>query len=577
MMTLLTTATIRQVALPDGTRLLGGAEGLSRRVSWSATLRTRAPGFQSLKGGEFLLIATTVLHALDPSLNLGRVLQSVEPIGVAGVAVRGPVDPEAVAFANDHDLPLFALPENASLADIEASIARAISEARSEIHRRAHEVYTQLTQLGIEGRSLAAIGDELQRVSGQAASLFDAIPTPAVLSRLLPAGTMPTPAGGVMGAITTEIEAWLHRVPVAPAHAPVEYFPVSARLGFLIAPLLSRGQLVGCVALVGHRDELDDLHREAVRGAAAAAAIVIARTEAVLDAEERAQMDALTEVVGGNSPLTDGLRRRAARLGIDVDACSVVVVSTFSGPTPRSALGEAFQRDVEHLIPGTKAGLVDGKIVLICPGDGDAPGQSLEPLRQLLQRRSGDAASIGVGRPGGGIEGLRRSYRDALDALVLGQQVFGPGQAVCYANLGLYRLLLDMREQSDVDEYHREVLGDLIAADTKGGGELIRTLEAFFASNCSPTEASTRLHIHRNTLLYRLQRIHAITKLDLNDPEVRLTLQVALRIHQIRRATGAARGVSPPRIATLVNSSVDGSRERPAPRGTPDVLAVGDR
>lgn len=577
-MTQLTTATIRKVALPDGTRLLGGAEGLSRRVSWSATLRTRAPGFQSLKGGEFLLIATTVLHALDPSLNLYRVLQSVEPIGVAGVAVRGPVDPEAVAFANDHDLPLFALPENASLAEIEASIARAVSESRSEIHRRAHEVYTQLTQLGIEGRSLAAIGDELQRVSGQAASLFDAIPTPTVLSRLLPAGTMPNGASNRMSSLTSEIGAWLHRVPVAPAHAPVEFFPVAARLGFLIAPLLSRGQLVGCVALVGHRDELDDLHREAVRGAAAAAAIVIARTEAVLDAEERAQTDALTEVVAGNSPLTDGLRRRAGRLGIDVDACSVVIVSTFTGPTPRSTFNEAFQRDVEHLVPGTKAGLVDGKVVLVCPGDGGAPMETMDPLRQILQRRSSDEeVSIGVGRAGGGIEGLRRSYREALDALVLGRQVFGPGRTVSYANLGLYRLLLDMREQCDVEGYYHDVLGDLIAADTKGGGELIRTLDAFFASNCSPTEASTRLHIHRNTLLYRLQRIHAITKLDLNDAEVRLTLQVALKIHQIRRATSPARSDNPPRICAPGNPSIDASRIRSVPQPVPDALTVGDR
>ena len=60
---------------------------------------------------------------------------------------------------------------------------------------------------------------------------------------------------------------------------------------------------------------------------------------------------------------------------------------------------------------------------------------------------------------------------------------------------------------------------------------LIRTLEAFFDARCSPKEAATMLNVHRNTVLYRLDRVREITGLDLDDANVRLRLHLALCTH----------------------------------------------
>ncbi|HEU0116150.1 MAG TPA: helix-turn-helix domain-containing protein, partial [Thermomicrobiales bacterium] len=61
--------------------------------------------------------------------------------------------------------------------------------------------------------------------------------------------------------------------------------------------------------------------------------------------------------------------------------------------------------------------------------------------------------------------------------------------------------------------------------------ELIHTLDAFFAANGSPKEAAERLRVHRNTVLYRLDRIRDITGYDLDDAATRLRLHLALQIH----------------------------------------------
>jgi DNA-binding PucR family transcriptional regulator len=73
-------------------------------------------------------------------------------------------------------------------------------------------------------------------------------------------------------------------------------------------------------------------------------------------------------------------------------------------------------------------------------------------------------------------------------------------------------------------------LGALRDYDRAHGAELVRTLDAYFASGRSLTAAARRLRTHRNTVLYRLRRIEALAQVELRNPQVDLELQVALRI-----------------------------------------------
>jgi purine catabolism regulator len=63
----------------------------------------------------------------------------------------------------------------------------------------------------------------------------------------------------------------------------------------------------------------------------------------------------------------------------------------------------------------------------------------------------------------------------------------------------------------------------------------METLEAFFACHGNLSQTANRLHIHRNTLTYRLERISAITQLDLDDPDARFSLQLALKLRPVMK------------------------------------------
>ncbi|MGI8404948.1 MAG: PucR family transcriptional regulator, partial [Thermomicrobiales bacterium] len=153
-----------------------------------------------------------------------------------------------------------------------------------------------------------------------------------------------------------------------------------------------------------------------------------------------------------------------------------------------------------------------------------------ELIAALAVHASSEVISLGIGRPGAGIIGIRQSHQEARQALTLGRRLHGPGHVTSFEQLGVYRLIYAAEQLPELKTFQEEALSSLLAYDQSHGAELIKTLEAFFAANCSPKEAAAILRVHRNTVLYRLERIAEITGHDLNDSEIRLQLHLALHV-----------------------------------------------
>jgi DNA-binding PucR family transcriptional regulator len=64
--------------------------------------------------------------------------------------------------------------------------------------------------------------------------------------------------------------------------------------------------------------------------------------------------------------------------------------------------------------------------------------------------------------------------------------------------------------------------------DRERRSDLVRTLKTYFAAGANASEAADRLFLHRNSMIYRLERIQKLTGLDLKDPRARLALQLGL-------------------------------------------------
>jgi DNA-binding PucR family transcriptional regulator len=88
-------------------------------------------------------------------------------------------------------------------------------------------------------------------------------------------------------------------------------------------------------------------------------------------------------------------------------------------------------------------------------------------------------------------------------------------------------LLRDLAEGTALEPF-RALVEPLQEYDRTRRSDLILTLKTYFASGGNASEAADRLFLHRNSMLYRLERIQKLTSLDLKDDRVALALQLGL-------------------------------------------------
>lgn len=223
-------------------------------------------------------------------------------------------------------------------------------------------------------------------------------------------------------------------------------------------------------------------------------------------------------------------------------AGGVAVVSPVPQAAQSSSAGVAATRLAEEVTTalGAWARARDTHVaaLLALPrGEGAALGSAevAERAATLLLRALGDGATsgdapwaAGLGEPASAPSQVYRSATEAHDAARLGLRVLGPHHVARPTDLGVYRLLLALRERGELAHFVERTLAPLLT-DARAGDALIETLDAFFACNGNLSEAARRLHLHRNSLIYRLARARGLLGHDLDDPELRLALQLAIK------------------------------------------------
>jgi purine catabolism regulator len=107
-----------------------------------------------------------------------------------------------------------------------------------------------------------------------------------------------------------------------------------------------------------------------------------------------------------------------------------------------------------------------------------------------------------------------------------------------FGNLSVYRLLYQLEGNPELAAFCRETLGPLL--DYEGGGDLLETLEAFCDRLGNLSQTAEKLFIHRNSLLYRMERIAQLTGLDLNNPDTRLAVHLALKVRKMLRPAASS-------------------------------------
>jgi PucR family transcriptional regulator, purine catabolism regulatory protein len=516
-------------ALPRETQLVAGAGGSRREVVWCTTLRARPPAFTPLRGGELLLIDPQVLAAVDSRLTLGRLLESLAGQGVAGAAVLGRVSAEARRLADARGLPLFALPAVPPLDQVEQQVLRYIVDRRAELHERAQDLHRQLSELALAGRGLPALLARLHELTG----------VPVVLEResvvdYVGAGRLSERTSAAIAEERPALEDWLREVPLSAFDPPVALRPLLDGQARLIAPILVHGGIAGFISLLGTDGELGELHRLAVGRAAHACAIELVRARAAIDARDEVDEELLDVLTAGRPGSHEAARERARRRGFDVDAPYLVIAAEPAQPGRAGKLRAAWERQLTTMRCSALVRERGGATLVVVSLSGRRPPEPralVDQLHRAARVAAAGPVAVGYGSVRSGTAEIAGGAREAEQALAMGRRLFGADSATAFKELGLYRLLYALQPLPELRAFRDDALARLLAKDR--GGVLVQTLGAYLGTNGSPTDAAERLHLHRNTVLYRLGRLEDLLGVDLRDADVRLALHLALKIGEV--------------------------------------------
>ncbi|MFG3496387.1 helix-turn-helix domain-containing protein [Streptomyces sp. NPDC047928] len=356
--------------------------------------------------------------------------------------------------------------------------------------------------------------------------------------------------------------------PVAPAHMDGH----AVREGDdWVAAVSAGGEVFGALVLRGHA-ALDPVDRRTLERAAMVTSLLLLARRSAGEAEQRVRGELLDDLLDAPHRDRRPLKERAARLRTDFDAPHVVLAARVDRPAHDAPAHDAPDRDgpardgsardasardgdadrasadrqrlwsaASHLA-ATRNGLAsarDGGTVLLLPL---GPGDTAADLARQAARHLGGAlnepvtvgASAPVDAPAARPGAIAPAYAEARRCLEALRLLGRAGDGAAAQDLGFLGLLL--ADTRDIDGFVDRTIGQVVAYDRRRGTDLVRTLDAYFASGMSPARTKDLLHVHVNTVAQRLERIGRLLGDDWQSPARSLEVQLALRLHALSAA-----------------------------------------
>ena len=221
---------------------------------------------------------------------------------------------------------------------------------------------------------------------------------------------------------------------------------------------------------------------------------------------------------------------RAKKLHIDTEAKRVIFIIETSHEKDSVALD-----NVRNLLGGKSRDFVtavdEKNIIVVKEVDEMDSNQDLDKTAEvILGLFKGDAeVHIAYGTVVGEIKEVSRSYKEARMALDVGKIFFEDRNIIAYSALGIGRLIYQLPIPL-CKMFIKEIFGGKSPDDFDE--ETLTTINKFFENSLNVSETSRQLYIHRNTLVYRLDKLQKSTGLDLRVFEDAITFKIALMVVQ---------------------------------------------
>ena len=433
---------------------------------------------------------------------------------------------------------------------------------RSELQRRtevqlaeislSHDIHERFTKLSLDGAGIPSILEVISSLAGGRAALYSADGY-RVRGAMQGAGRAQGSlqgAGRAQGAFQGESsDAMPPRIPVPPFGIAAREVRITAGRpprALDVVPVRAGADMLALLVVGVDEEAVDAEGRlRALEHGSTVLALELSKERAAAEVERRLRGDLVEEVLAGGLEHDEAERiaRQAERLGHRLPQRAWVVVLEADDDKTEAALAARGQQDrldtaliglIRSRMPGALTLVRSASAVFLIPDELAADLAAVEKLAAQVLAAAAPvmkpgSGSVGIGNLANGVAELARSHVEARQSLRLTRRAGGRGRVASYRSLGAFRLLLEVQSPDALSRFVTELLGPLLQYAQSRDTPLLETLEALSAARWIRRAAARNLGIHINSMTYRVERIEALTGLQLNDPETRVAISIALR------------------------------------------------
>ncbi len=530
-------------------RIAAGEQGLLRRVS-SVNMMDAPDIINYLKPDELLL--TTAYAIKDQPGSLDALVAHMADAGCAGLGIKTKrffeeIPQSVIEEANRRDFPILELSLEYSLGEVLNGALSRILENRTDELSYALDTHHTFFNLILNGEGITEIVEKLaELIASPVVILGSRLELISLSSSQRPHIPLLNQCIAQWPAFGETVEAGVYPIAATGgfAYAMIQPIPTSQRQGYI-------------VAFVKEKED-NKLYSLALEQAANVMGFELLKSQAVKDRARRFKIEFFTELVQGEIESEQEMIHRGKQYGLyPADAMICVICGRDAdeadletakdhGAVERKAreidnLYHALTKEYAKLNADTVLFTLKDKFIALIPskaliGAGAESkiklAQQLQGIEARLASSQEHALSFGISVPITKLADIPTAFKQAMEAYRLGRS-HNKQKFVQFYHTKELMDLLKLIPSEDLKEFVEDTFEAWSGIDEGEQREWRRTLKVFYDTHCHIGETAKQLYIHRNTVLYRLNRIEQLTGAHVRNSADSLRIRMALMIKEL--------------------------------------------
>ena len=523
----------------SGMHVIAGESGMECEVH-TVNMMDAPDIITFLKPNEFLV--TTAYHLKDQPLLLKNLVEGMAKQGCAALGIKTQrylkvVPDEILQLANELSLPIIDLPEELSLGEITNLTLRAILDQRAHELMYAMETHKQFTNLIMRGKGIQKLLDHLSNMIEFPITLVDQYLKPI---------TQPSRASPIFSIIKKiGSEGFNYQATKTPFFS---FSVLSNQQTYTVFPIYMDEKIFGHLIISGEIKTSDNLITLTIEQATNVISFALMKEHALKQHDRNIRNEFFLHVLDGSFSSQEEIINRAKEFFLHNEQAYICAVGkidetqetiNFTQQQEKADSVHAFLEEELHEAPFPIHLFTKGKkCILLYEVNEDSTRSlqyveaSLQSLQKLVKSQFDCTISFGVSHMAPKFLQTKNAFKEANDSLKEGGLSKRPEYIQTFRTKDIMELLRIIPEE-DLKNFHHFALKGFSKINNEEQEPLLQTLSVYLETHCQISETAKRLFVHRNTVVYRLEKCEELLGKSLKDSETTLQIRLALRINTL--------------------------------------------